>query len=112
MLRQWTKSDITITGTLATDNSGLVDRARDQSKIRYPTPNAVFQPDWDVIEAIVSTVENSSMEVAYTWVKGHQDKKRHTTSCHSFHNSMWTQTDTQVPTKKSMDPTDPLPRYR
>ena len=41
-LRQWTKSDITITGTLATDNSGLVDRAREQSKIRYPILNAVF----------------------------------------------------------------------
>ena len=73
-LRNWIKSDITITGTLATDNSGLVDRAREQSIIRYPTPNAVFQSDWDIVEAIAQTVETMGLKVAYTWVKGHQDK--------------------------------------
>jgi hypothetical protein len=73
-LRQWTKSEATLSGTLATDNTGLVDRAKAQSAISYSVPNSTFQSDWDVVQAIVNTVSSASLDVAYTHVKGHQDK--------------------------------------
>jgi hypothetical protein len=73
-LRKWTGSEAVISGILATDNSGLVDRAKEQSKIRYSVPNATFQSDWDVVEAIVVQVEAAELQVSYKHVKGHQDK--------------------------------------
>ena len=72
-LRIWTSSTATFTGTLATDNSGLLDRVRDQQKIRYPVPNSIFQPDWDIIEAIVRTIETTDIQPTFQHVKGHQD---------------------------------------
>jgi hypothetical protein len=64
-----------LSGTLATDNSGLLTRVRQQQKTQYPIPNAIFQSDWDIVEAIVLTVEQTKMEVEYKWVKGHQDNE-------------------------------------
>ena len=75
-LRQWQSSSATFTGILATDNSGLLDRVREQSKIRYPVPNLVFQPDWDVVESIVRTVESMEIDPVYKHVKGHQDETK------------------------------------
>ena len=75
-LRQWQSSEIVFSGILATDNTGLIDRVRDQTKIRYPIPNLIFQPDWDVVEAIVRTVESMDMEPVYRHVKGHQDETK------------------------------------
>jgi hypothetical protein len=74
-LRAWTWSEIILSGILATNNSGLVDRAKSQTIIRYPVPNATFQSDWDVLEAIVLQVEAAGMKVKYKHVKGHQDEE-------------------------------------
>jgi hypothetical protein len=75
-LRAWTQSDVIISGgILATDNSGLVDRAKAQTIIRDPVPNATFQSDWDAVEAIVLQVEAAGMKVKYKHVKGHQDEE-------------------------------------
>jgi hypothetical protein len=35
------------------DNSGLIDRAKTQSQLKYSVPNTAFQSDWDIVEAIV-----------------------------------------------------------
>ena len=75
-LKIWTKTDSPISGILATDNSGLITRVKEQSIIRYPVPNAIFQPDWDIVEAIVITVETADIDPTYTHVKGHQDKDK------------------------------------
>ena len=75
-LKQWTKSDAVLSGVLATDNSGLVDRVQGQTKIRYPVPNNTFQSDWDVVEAIARTVETAKLDVSYKHVKGHQDNDK------------------------------------
>lgn len=55
-LLQWNHSSSELTGTLATDNTGLIDRVREQQQHKYPLPNATFKPDWDVVEAIVRTL--------------------------------------------------------
>ena len=75
-LRLWTDTTPTFTGILATDNSGLLDRLRDQQKIRYPAPNSIFAPDWDIIEAITRTIESSHIAPTFKHVKGHQDKNK------------------------------------
>ena len=75
-LRQWQSSEVVFTGILATDNTGLIARVKEQTKIRYPTPNIIFQPDWDVVEAIVRTVVSMDMEPVYRHVKGHQDESK------------------------------------
>ena len=49
-LKQWTSYSDSITGILAADNTGLVDRVKAQSTLKYPVPNKMFQPDWDVVE--------------------------------------------------------------
>ena len=40
-LKQWTKNEATLTGVLATDNSGLITRVKEQSIIRYPVPTTL-----------------------------------------------------------------------
>ena len=72
-LLEWCCSSETITGILATDNTGVIDRVRSQSQLKYPIPNAVFKPDWDVIQAIVQTQQSFSISTTYQHVKGHQD---------------------------------------
>jgi hypothetical protein len=64
-----------LSGVLATDNSGLIDRAKTQSQLKYSVPNTTFQPDWDIVEAIVQTVAQSKLIVTYKYVRGHQDEK-------------------------------------
>jgi hypothetical protein len=73
-LLTWTSSSVELSGILATDNSGLVDQAKEQTKIHFPVPNATFQSNWDVVEAIVLQVEKSRLQVTYQHVKGQQDK--------------------------------------
>jgi hypothetical protein len=73
-LLKWTSSTASLISILATDNSGLINRAKEQTKIWYPVPNAMFQSDWDVVEAIVVQVEQALLQVTYQHVKGHQDK--------------------------------------
>jgi hypothetical protein len=34
-----------------------------------------FQPDWDIVEAIVRTLSQSKLVVTYKYVQGHQDEK-------------------------------------
>ena len=72
-LFQWCCSNTPITGILATDNTGLIDRVQSQSSLHYPVPNSVFQPDWDVVQAIVQTQKEFAITATYTHVKGHQD---------------------------------------
>ena len=74
-LREWTKSSVPISGVLATDNSPLLDRVREQSSVKYPIPNATFKSDWDVVEAIVRNVADANITPDYRHVKGHQDKE-------------------------------------
>ena len=74
-IKQWTCSVSTITGVLATDNTGLIDRVTAQTQVKYPVPNAVFKPDWDVVQAICDTQKLFSISVEYVHVKGHQDKE-------------------------------------
>ena len=51
-----------------------MDRTQEQTKIRYPSPNTAFLPEWDVVEAIIQTVSQARLDAVYTWVKGHQEK--------------------------------------
>jgi hypothetical protein len=50
------------------DNSGLIDQAKTQSQLKYSVPNRTFQPDWDIVEAIVWTVSQSKLVVTYKYV--------------------------------------------
>ena len=72
-LFEWCQSSTAITGVLATDNTGLIDRVHAQSKLKYPIPNQVFQPDWDMVQAIVQTQQAFAISSTYQHVKGHQD---------------------------------------
>ena len=72
-LFEWCCSKIPITGVLATDNTGLIDRVQLQSQQQFHVPNHVFKPDWDVVEAIVQTQAAFAITSRYEHVKGHQD---------------------------------------
>ena len=48
-LFEWCCDSTPITGILATDNTGLIDRVTAQTKSKYPIPNSVFKPDLDVV---------------------------------------------------------------
>jgi hypothetical protein len=71
----WTTSTSELSGVLARDNSGLIDRAKTQSQLKYSVPNTTFQPDWDIVEAIVRTESQSKFIATYKYVRGHQDEK-------------------------------------
>jgi hypothetical protein len=71
----WTSSTSVLSGVLATNNSGLINRAKTQSLLKYSVPNTTSQPDWDIVEAIVRTVSQSKLVVTYKYVRGHQDEK-------------------------------------
>ena len=73
-LKEWTNSSLPLTGILATDNSPLLDRVKEQAAVKYPIPNATFKSDWDVVEAIARNVEEAGILPEYRHVKGHQDK--------------------------------------
>ena len=73
-LYEWCGCTSSFTGVLATDNTGLIDRVQAQGKLKYAIPNSVFQPDWDVVQAIVNTQKQFPITSTYTHVKGHQDE--------------------------------------
>ena len=73
-LVQWTSHSSTLTGILATDNSGLVDRVTDQSIYKYPVPNMTFKPDWDIVQGIVATLASFPIAPTFRHVQGHQDR--------------------------------------
>ena len=73
-LRQWQSSSVVFQGVLVMDNTGLITRVRDQAKITYPSPNLVFQPDWDVVEAIARTVASMDMILRNCWATTVPDK--------------------------------------
>ena len=70
---QWCCSSVPITGVLATDNTGLIDRVQSKSRLQYDVPNSVFKPDGDIVQAIVQTQTVVSITTTYQHVKGHQD---------------------------------------
>ena len=72
-LFEWCCCTTPITGVLATDNTGLIDRVQQQSQQKYPVPNHVFKSDWDVVQAIVLTQTAFAITTTYEHVKGHQD---------------------------------------
>ena len=74
-LFEWCCISTPITGILATDNTGLIDRVASQTRLKYPIPNQVFQPDWDVVQAIVQTQQKFAISSTYQHVHGHQDEK-------------------------------------
>ena len=41
--------------------------------MKYPIPNSVFKPDWDIIQAIVQTQHAFANTTTYQHVQGHQD---------------------------------------
>ena len=70
---RWTNGTYSITGILASDNSGLLQRIEKQRAIKYPMPNSVFQPDWDVVQAIVQIISKFPLDPKFQHVAGHQD---------------------------------------
>ena len=72
-LKLWVGSTTPLSGILATDNTGLITRVQAQEQIKYSLPNSTFQPNWDVVQAIVETLQSAHIEATYEHVKGHQD---------------------------------------
>jgi len=58
------------------DNSALVRRLQRELKRAYQDPHATLQPDWDVVQCIVSTVRSLGTTSSYSvkWIKSHQDE--------------------------------------
>ena len=69
----WTNSDFPIMGILATDNSGLITRIGQQRALKYPVPNTLFKPDWDVVQAIIQVLGKFPIDPKFQHVMGHQD---------------------------------------
>lgn len=61
--------------SLVCDNSSLVDTVNKiVNRQRKPFPNETLQPDWDIINEIVSLLKTSKQSIE--WIKGHQDEKK------------------------------------
>ena len=59
---------------LICDNEGLITRLN--VAIQYTTsfPNDTLQPDWDLTNAIVTTLQSTQLQPRFEHIKGHQDK--------------------------------------
>jgi hypothetical protein len=74
---EYTGTTNPITGVLATDNTGLIARVESQTKTKYPILNSVFKSDWDIVEAIIRTIQAAPIQAKFEHVKGHQDEDIH-----------------------------------
>jgi hypothetical protein len=45
----------------------------DRLKRKYSVPNLTVLPDWDLVEAIVKTIQEANLTVSISFIKGHQD---------------------------------------
>jgi hypothetical protein len=74
---KYTGTTTSITGVLATDNTGLIARVESQTKTKYPVLNSVFKSDWDIVKAIVRTIQAAPIHATFEHVKGNQDEDIH-----------------------------------
>jgi hypothetical protein len=44
-------------------------------KLKYSVPNSTFKSDWDIAEAIIQTLQATSLQVEFEHVQGHQDNQ-------------------------------------
>ena len=58
-----------------TDNQGLITRVTDRFTYAESYPNATLDPDWDLVNEIVKTLNKLPIETSFHHVKGHQDNK-------------------------------------
>jgi hypothetical protein len=56
-----------------TDNKGLLIRIDQSRQCDKSYANATLAPDWDIVEAIVSTLQLLPVTPSFSHVKGHQD---------------------------------------
>ena len=56
------------------DNNGLIQRINTRRQYQISYPNSTLAPEWDLIEQIyVTSHQVPHYDIAYSWVKGHQD---------------------------------------
>ena len=60
-----------------TDALGLVNHIKQRLEFSRCYPNFTLLPDWDVIEAAVSTLCYNNFQVHIAHVRGHQDPSKH-----------------------------------
>jgi hypothetical protein len=58
---------------LMTDNLGLITRLEKSLPFSDPFPNLTLQPDWDVTNEIIKTIQSIQIDPILEHVKGHQD---------------------------------------
>ncbi len=58
---------------LMTDNLGLITRLEKSLPFSDPFPNLTLQPDWDVTNKIIKTLQSIQIDPILEHVKGHQD---------------------------------------
>jgi hypothetical protein len=59
---------------LICDNEGLITRLRDAIQYTSVFPNDTLVPDWDITNAIISTLQSTRLQPLFDHIKGHQDK--------------------------------------
>jgi hypothetical protein len=59
---------------LICDNEGLIKRLQQSIQYTTPFPNDTLQPDWDLTNAIITTLQGTSLQPTFAHIKGHQDK--------------------------------------
>ena len=59
---------------LICDNEGLITRLKQSIQYTTPFPNDTLQPDWDLTNAIITTLQGTSLQPTFAHIKGHQDK--------------------------------------
>jgi hypothetical protein len=56
------------------DNEGLITRLQEAIQYTSTFPNDTLKPDWDLTNAIVSTLQATQLQTTFQHIKGHQDK--------------------------------------
>ena len=63
---------------VASDNQGMIKSLTDRMSYTKVFPNSTLQPDWDLLEEIVTTYRQLEVhDVTFEWVRGHQDTGHH-----------------------------------
>jgi ribonuclease HI len=73
---EFTANQLPTSLKIHTDSESIVDQVKTTLEFPFYYPNQTLSADWDIIQAIVSTLKQFPRIPPLEWIKGHQDRNR------------------------------------
>ena len=70
----FTGTPLRTTVTMVVDSQSLIQRIKQGRECTYDNPTRCIQPEWDVINEILTSICQLEIPIDYKWVKRHQDR--------------------------------------